>query len=72
MTEQILRLHQQFLHMPKISPILIMRHTKQSFEHCVQLCKDINLLRDADGIVSIVKIKYGRKSTFKFRRICQQ
>ncbi len=41
-------LHQKLKHHPKISPILLMRITKMSFEICVDLCRSINLLRDGE------------------------
>lgn len=49
MNEQTLRLHEESKHFPRISPIYLMRKTKQSFEYCVDLCARINLLRDRDG-----------------------
>lgn len=46
----ILELHESLKTFPKISPLLLMRRTKHNFEACVDLCREINKLRDEQGI----------------------
>src|SRR6186713_155155 len=43
-------LHESLKIFPRISPLLIMRRTKQTFAACVEMCREINKLRDEQGI----------------------
>lgn len=49
-TMEIQDLHLSLKYLPRISPILLMRKTRHNFEFCVELCKQINVLRDAEGL----------------------
>lgn len=42
----ILELHESLKIFPRISPLLIMRRTKHTYDACVDICKQINKLRD--------------------------
>jgi hypothetical protein len=45
MIEQAEKLYQETKDLKKISPMLLMRKTGQSYESCVQLCNEISLMR---------------------------
>jgi hypothetical protein len=49
-TMDIQDLHLSLKYLPRISPILLMRKTRHNFEYCIELCKKINVLRDAEGL----------------------
>lgn len=66
----IQQLHEDLKAFKKISPLLLMRRTKQTFEACVELCKKINALRNEQGIVEIGEsVKFGQKNRVKYRKI---
>lgn len=44
------KLHQKFIHLTRISSALVMRHTRLGWDECDEIVKQINALRDAQGI----------------------
>lgn len=49
MNEIALRLHNETLHMERVSPILFMRLARMEFDECVELCKIVREWRFAEG-----------------------
>lgn len=50
MQTMVEKYHEKFREFPDISPILLMRHTKHSFDFCVDLCQKILIMRKNEGI----------------------
>ena len=47
-----------------------MRRTKQTYDACVEICKQINKLRDGKEIDKTDRIvKFGQKNRVKYRKI---
>jgi len=66
----ILELHESLKIFPRISPLLIMRRTKQTYDACVEICKEINKLRDEQEFDKTDHIvKFGQKNRVKYRKI---